>query len=93
MWTYAGAWELLFADRDAIHVFPNLSCAFEACDGYVLVLWRGQPVGVDDGHVVHVGRADGDVAAGEGCDECGRDGGVVVAVDYDIGSTVVSVVA
>ena len=54
--------------------------ALVARDGDGLVGRVGEPIGVDEWRGAHVGGGDADGAAGEGRDEHGGDGGVVVAI-------------
>ena len=78
----AGAGEVLAADEDGLHGlgFEEGAGALVAGDGDGLVGGVDEPVGVDDGGVLGVGRGDGDGAAGDRREQDGGDGGVVVAV-------------
>ena len=78
----AGAGEVFPANEDGLHGlgFEKGARTLIARDGDGLVGGVGEPVGVDDGGVLGVGRGNGDDATGERCDQHGGDGGVVVAV-------------
>lgn len=85
--------EILGPDQDGCHGFggEQLSDALVARDGYLDVCGIGQPVGVDQRLVGHVGGGDADVATGERRDESDGDRGVVVAVIGATGDVVVLV--
>ncbi len=69
----------------------ELSHALVARDGDGDVCGVGEPVGVDERGVGHVGGEDADVAAGQRSDERDGDGAVVVAVVGPAGDEVVLV--
>lgn len=58
----------------------ELPDAFVACHGDFLVAGVAEPVGVDEGVVVHVVRLDGEGAPGEGGHQGQFNAAIVVAV-------------
>ena len=90
--TYIRTREVFLPDSNIAHILPNLSRALEAGNSDILVLWRIQPVGVDERVVRHIGRANRDVTAREGRNQDGGNGGVVVPV-HDTSRHVVAIVS
>ena len=60
---------------------PDLALAADGLDGEVHVDWVGEPLRVDERGRGHIRTGEGDRAAGEGRDERGVQGRVVVAVE------------
>lgn len=76
------AGKVFATDDDGLHGIggEDITDALIGRHGNFLVTRVDQPIGVDERMVVHVGRLNGDVAAGKGRNQGGLDGAEIVAV-------------